>query len=114
MFYPKVKVRARLLPAKLSCILVLFCLQIQANVVSQQPRLSLKLDNVSVQQLFVEIERMTNLAFVYNTKDVESVTDTPELRMKSLHFTPEPTSTGASTLLLMEPFSRMDAPRSVA
>ena len=73
MFYPKVKVRARLLPAKLSCILVLFCLQIQANVFSQQTRLSLKLDNVSVQQLFVEIERMTNLAFVYNTKDVESV-----------------------------------------
>ena len=47
--------------------------EIQANVFSQQTRLSLKLDNVSVQQLFVEIERMTNLAFVYNTKDVESV-----------------------------------------
>ncbi len=73
MANPGEKVRAGWLPAKLSCLLLFFCLQIQANVYSQQTRVSIKLDNVSVQQLFVEIERMTDLAFVYNTKDIESL-----------------------------------------
>ncbi|MPN25901.1 hypothetical protein SDC9_173322 [bioreactor metagenome] len=45
---------------------------------------------------------------------VESVTETPELRIKSLHFTPEPTITGASSLLLMVPFSRIEAPSIMA
>lgn len=73
MTNPREKVRVGWLPAKLSFLLLFFCLQIQANVYSQQTRVSIKLDNVSVQQLFVEIERITDLAFVYNTKDVESL-----------------------------------------
>ena len=62
MTNPREKVRVGWLPAKLSFLLLFFCLQIQANVYSQQTRVSIKLDNVSVQQLFVEIERITDLA----------------------------------------------------
>ncbi|MEG1949804.1 MAG: SusC/RagA family TonB-linked outer membrane protein [Odoribacter sp.] len=54
-----------------SFILMFFCLQIQASAYSQNTRLSLKLDNVSVKQLFVEIEKMTDIAFVYNANDVD-------------------------------------------
>ncbi|MDE7073861.1 MAG: SusC/RagA family TonB-linked outer membrane protein [Odoribacter sp.] len=57
--------------AKFSFVLLCFCLQIQANGFSQHTRVSIKLDNVSVRQLFLEIEKMTDLAFVYNTHDVE-------------------------------------------
>ena len=61
------------LAAKISLILMLFCLQIQANGFSQQTRVSLKLGIVSVKQLFVEIEKLTDLAFVYNSDDVEKM-----------------------------------------
>lgn len=69
--YPREKVRKLLLMAKLSVILTFFCLQIQANGFSQHTRLSIKLDNVSVKQLFLEIEKMTDVAFVYNSSDVD-------------------------------------------
>ena len=58
---------------KLSLILTFFCLQIQANGFSQQTRLSIKMDNVSMKQLFAEIEKRTDLAFVYNTQDVDQL-----------------------------------------
>ena len=61
------------LVARISLILMLFCLQIQANGFSQQTRVSLKLGNVSVRQLFIEIEKVTDLAFVYNSADVEKI-----------------------------------------
>lgn len=69
--YPREKVRKFFLMTKLSLMLTFFCLQIQANGFSQHIRLSIKLDNVSVKQLFVEIEKRTELAFVYNTQDVD-------------------------------------------
>jgi len=69
--YPREKVRKLWLMTKLSFVLLFFCLQIQANGFSQHTRLSIKLDNVSVRQLFVEIEKRTELAFVYNTHDVD-------------------------------------------
>lgn len=69
--YPREKVRKLLLMTKLSVVLMFFCLQIQANGFSQHTRVSIKLDNVSVKQLFVEIEKITDLAFVYNANDVE-------------------------------------------
>lgn len=59
--------------SKLSLILMFFCLQIQANGFSQHTRVSIRMDNVSVKQLFIEIERMTDLAFVYNTNDVDQL-----------------------------------------
>lgn len=71
--YPREKVRKLLLMSKLSLILMFFCLQIQANGFSQHTRLSIRMDNVSVKQLFIEIERMTDLAFVYNTNDVDQL-----------------------------------------
>ncbi len=48
-------------------------MQIQANGFSQQTRLSIKMDNISVKQLFAEIEKRTDLAFVYNTRDVDQL-----------------------------------------
>lgn len=48
-----------------------FCLQIQANGFSQHTRVSLNLGKVSVKQLFLEIEKVTDLAFVYNTNDID-------------------------------------------
>lgn len=71
--YPREKVRKLLLMTKLSLILMMFCLQIQANGFSQHTRLSIKLDNVSVKQLFLEIEKMADVAFVYNSSDVENL-----------------------------------------
>lgn len=68
---PREKMRKLFLMAKFSFVLLCFCLQIQANGFSQHTRVSIKLDNVSVRQLFLEIEKMTDLAFVYNTHDVE-------------------------------------------
>ncbi|MEG2555309.1 MAG: SusC/RagA family TonB-linked outer membrane protein [Odoribacter sp.] len=69
--YPREKVRKLLLMTNFSFILMFFCLQIQASAYSQNTRLSLKLDNVSVKQLFVEIEKMTDIAFVYSANDVD-------------------------------------------
>lgn len=71
--YSREKVRKLCLMTKLSLILTFFCLQIQANGFSQRTRLSIKMDNISVKQLFVEIEKQTDLAFVYNTRDVEQL-----------------------------------------
>lgn len=71
--YSREKVRKLCLMTKLSLILTFFCLQIQANGFSQRTRLSIKMDNISVKQLFVEIEKRTDLAFVYNTRDVEQL-----------------------------------------
>ena len=56
---------------KISVVLMLFCLQIQANVYSQHTRLSLKLENASIKQLFTEIEKKSDVAFVYNAGDVD-------------------------------------------
>lgn len=71
--YPREKVRKTLLMTKLSLILMFFCLQIQANGFSQHTRVSIKLDNVSVKQLFIEIEKLTDLAFVYNANDLDQL-----------------------------------------
>lgn len=73
ILYPREKVRKLSLVTKLSFMLMFFCLQIQANGFSQHTRLSIKMDQVSVKQLFLEIEKMTDLAFVYNTNDVENL-----------------------------------------
>ena len=61
------------LAVKISLIFMLLCLQIQANGFSQQTRVSLKLGVVSVKQLFIEIEKLTDLAFVYSSDDVEKM-----------------------------------------
>ena len=71
--YPRKKGESLWLVARLSFILMFFCLQIQANGFSQQTRVSLKLGHVSVKQLFIEIEKATDLAFVYNSTDVEKI-----------------------------------------
>ena len=71
--YPREKVRKLLLMTKFSFVLMFLCLQIQANGFSQHTRLSIKLDNVSVKQLFLEIEKMTDVAFVYNNNDVDQL-----------------------------------------
>ena len=71
--YPREKVRKLFFMTKLSLILTFFCLQIQANGFSQHTRLSIRMDHVSVKQLFIEIEKLTDWAFVYNTNDVEQL-----------------------------------------
>ena len=105
MTNPREKVRVGWLPAKLSFLLLFFCLQIQANVYSQQTRVSIKLDNVSVQQLFVEIERITDLAFVYNTIDVESLgmmdVDFENVKDKVSYITPVPGGVGPMTITML-------------
>lgn len=68
---PKRKRRGLRLSMRLSVVLMFFCLQIQANGFSQHTRVSLNLGKVSVKQLFLEIEKVTDLAFVYNTNDID-------------------------------------------
>lgn len=68
---PKRKRRGLRLSTRLSVVLMFFCLQIQANGFSQHTRVSLNLGKVSVKQLFLEIEKVTDLAFVYNTNDID-------------------------------------------
>ena len=58
--YSREKVRKLCLMTKLSLILTFFCLQIQANGFSQRTRLSIKMDNISVKQLFVDIGSRTD------------------------------------------------------
>lgn len=74
------------LAVKISLIFMLLCLQIQANGFSQQTRVSLKLGVVSVKQLFIEIEKLTDLAFVYSSDDVE------KMRNVEVNFTNEEVS----------------------
>mgnify|MGYP000125617885 FL=1 len=62
--YPREKVRKLCLMTKLSLILTFFCLQIQANGFSQQTRLSIKMDNVSMKQLFAEIEKCSDYEYL--------------------------------------------------
>ncbi|MFR5734777.1 MAG: hypothetical protein ACLUER_03355 [Odoribacter splanchnicus] len=69
--YPREKAKKVLRMMKISVVLMLFCLQIQANVYSQHTRLSLKLENASIKQLFTEIEKKSDVAFVYNAGDVD-------------------------------------------
>ena len=71
--YPREKVKRLFRMTKIFIALMIFCFQIQANVFSQQTRVTLKLENVSIKQLFLEIEKMTDLAFVYNTQDVKGI-----------------------------------------
>lgn len=73
MCYPREKVRKLFFMVKLSFMLTFFCLQIQANGFSQHTRLSIRMEHVSVKQLFIEIEKLTDWAFVYNTSDVEQL-----------------------------------------
>ena len=69
--YPREKAKKVLRMMKISVVLMLFCLQIQANVYSHHTRLSLKLENASIKQLFTEIEKKSDVAFVYNAGDVD-------------------------------------------
>ena len=97
--YPREKVRKLCLMTKLSLILTFFCLQIQANGFSQQTRLSIKMDNVSMKQLFAEIEKRTDLAFVYNTQDVDQL---GTVKIKGTNIGTATDITGAFQLSVLE------------
>lgn len=73
ILYPREKVRHSFFAAKLVFVLMFFCIQLQANAFSQQMRLSLKFENITVKQLLIEIEKVTDLAFVYNTHDLDQL-----------------------------------------
>jgi TonB-linked SusC/RagA family outer membrane protein len=73
IFYPGKKVKFFLIMVKTCILLLLFSVQIQASVYSQQTKLSIKLENVSIQKLFVEIEKMSEFAFVYSVEDIKKL-----------------------------------------
>lgn len=55
------------------CLLfvMVFTFSLSANVRAQQEKVSLKLDNVPVKLLFDEIQKQTNLCFVFNTEQAQ-------------------------------------------
>lgn len=49
-------------------LMCLFTFSVSANTLAQQERVSLNLKDVAVRALFDEIQRQTNLYFVFNTE----------------------------------------------
>ncbi len=75
IFYPGEKVKKLLIMTKFCLFFVVLSLQLQANVYSQQERISLKYNHISVHKLFIEIEKITDYSFVYKYTDVSELKD---------------------------------------
>ena len=75
VLYPGEKVKKLLIMTKFCLFFVVLSLQLQANVYSQQERISLKFDHISAHKLFVEIEKITDYSFVYKYTDVSELKD---------------------------------------
>ena len=69
------KLKKIFLVMKLKIFLILFgCLQVHAAVYSQNDvKISLDLENVSLEEVIWAIERQTDFVFMYGTSDVEKV-----------------------------------------
>ena len=68
-WYQKIEKMMKLLVLLLTCS----CLTLSANTMAQQQRVTLNLKNCSVKDLFYEIQRQTDLFFVYNLRNFENV-----------------------------------------
>lgn len=68
-WYQKIEKMMKLLVLLLTCS----CLMLSANTMAQQQRVTLNLKNCSVKDLFYEIQRQTDLFFVYNLRNFENV-----------------------------------------
>lgn len=68
-WYQKIEKMMKLLVLLLTCS----CLTLSANMMAQQQRVTLNLKNCSVKDLFYEIQRQTDLFFVYNLRNFENV-----------------------------------------
>ncbi|MEG2341109.1 MAG: SusC/RagA family TonB-linked outer membrane protein [Odoribacter sp.] len=75
VFPAREKLSKILLVVKLKIFLILFsCLQLNAAVHSQNNvKISLELEDVSLEQVIWEIQKKTDFVFMYGTKDVETV-----------------------------------------
>jgi len=74
ILYPHKKLQKALKVMRLTCFFVLLlCLQVHAEVYSQATRLSLELSNVSIEEVFSEIEKQSDFAFTYNIRDIETI-----------------------------------------
>lgn len=74
LFFGGHRKRKILLVMKL-CIALMLCFTfgLSASVVAQQERVSLDLKDVSIKVLFGEIQRQTNLSFVFNTEQTQKL-----------------------------------------
>ena len=57
----------------LALILTCSCLTLSAKTMAQQQRVTLNLKDCSAKDLFYEIQRQTDLYFVYNLRNFENV-----------------------------------------
>ena len=57
------------------CILLMLCFSwgVSASTFAQQERVNLDLKKVSIKELFNEIQKQTNLSFVFNTEQTEKL-----------------------------------------
>ena len=59
---------------RLSVILILCCLfQVSASTYSQNTKLNIKLEDVSIKKLFADIKRQSEFTFVYNVDDIDKL-----------------------------------------
>ena len=71
-FYGKKKNGLLRIMKLLVILLTMTCMTISANTFSQQQRVTLEMKNVGAMELFKEIQKKTNLYFVYNDADLVS------------------------------------------
>ena len=69
---PRKRLKTISVMLKSGIFFLLFFFQLHASAYSQQTKLSLKLENVSLQKVFTEIEKMSDFSFVYNVKDLKN------------------------------------------
>ena len=74
IFFNRRKWQKILFVMKLKLILILIsCFQLTAAVHSQNNRLTLKMEEVTLEQLIWEIQKQTDFVFMYGTQDIAKV-----------------------------------------
>ncbi len=69
---PRKRLKTVSVMIKSGMLFLLFFFQLHASAYSQQIKLSLKMENVSLQKVFTEIEKMSDFSFVYNVEDLKN------------------------------------------
>lgn len=75
----KIRLRKKLLTMKFFVLFFLLSLSVSATTYSQDARLTLSMENVSLTEVFSSIRKNTSFTFIYNVDDVRN------LRVKSLN-----------------------------
>lgn len=71
--------------AKLACLIMILSLSsLQAKVWSQQERLNLKFNDMDIVQVFEELQKKTNLKFVFNHENVQQYRVSTDIQGKTL------------------------------